>query len=311
MTRYPHGFAHGLSLFGGFIPMVTRPGRTFFVDTANGNNGRQGTSPATSFATIQRAIDEAPDGDGTVIYVFPGQYAETLDITKRDIALIGVSGRHTGRTQIVGDGSTARATIRVTSGNLRGFVLANIELDTNGLAQPALHVQTSDTAASPTATSNHYRFLVEHVAVRSNDPNVGFLFEGATLGTVRHCLIAGPTIGLALTGSLNNQPNDLQFDALDFMDCVTADIATVLNASNPTTLAAVAMTNVQFFQCRHWDRGGTPVTNYLNLAGTMVNCHHFGGYFARDVADGTNMAIPTDFVVIGWSAAAAEFVIGA
>lgn len=278
------------------------------------------------YLTIRRAIQESVDGRGDVILIGPGEYDETIDIgasgtasgpaggyAKRNLAIIGTGNYHTGMTQIIGDGSTGQATIRVRSGYLRGFRLMNVELDTNGLTRPALHLITDDTAASPTATSDYYRFLIDNVAVRSDDPECFLLLEGATLGVVRNCHVQGPDFGIFLAGSANNWPNDIQFSDIDFMDCVTADIATGADAANTAVLAtgSANLTNVQFYRMRHWDRGGTPVTNYVNFAGTMVNTHFFDCYAARDVADGTLLQLPVDVVWQGYSAAAAEFIIGA
>lgn len=318
LTNFPHGFAHGLSLFGGFIPMVTRPGRTLFVDGVNGNNGRPGTSPDTSFATLQTAIDTAVDGEGTVIYVFPGPYPESLTINKRDIAIIGVSGRHPGRTQITGAASSTQATVLVDDGFARGFVLANIEVDTNSVARPAIQIVTNDTA-DLTATSSDEWWMLHNVRVNSGNttlPSAALLLRGAQMGLVSDCLLANCTIGLALSGSLSNNIEDVYFYNTRFQDNVTADITTVNGMSTNTAFTAgytlSQVTNLHFYGNRYLDRGGTPVTNYVNAAiTTAVNCTDFGFYAARDVADGTLMQLPADWVAIGWSAAAAEFIIGA
>lgn len=316
LTRYPHGFANGLSLMGGFIPLTTRPGRTYFVDTVNGNNGRPGTSPDSARATIQSALDSVVDGQGDVIYVFPGQYAETLDINKRDVAIIGVSGRHGGRTQIIGDGATARATIRVTEAFTRGFVLANVEVDTNGLARPGIHIQ-NDNTGTLSATSNFAWWKLINVRVNSGNatlPSAALYLEGALEGLVYDCMFSDCTIGVALSGNVNIGLVDIQFYNTHFQNNVTADIATVnfgvttafTVPSNPQMLQ-----DVQFYGNRYYDRGGTPVTNYVNVVGTATNCGDYDFYAARDVADATLMLLPIDWIAIGNSAAAAEFIIGA
>lgn len=48
----------------------------YYVDVATGDDWNDGRGPATAFATIQRAIDVAQDGD--VVNVYPGLYREPL-----------------------------------------------------------------------------------------------------------------------------------------------------------------------------------------------------------------------------------------
>lgn len=289
-----------------------------------GLDGLGNGSHERPFATARRAIRQARDGRGDRIILTAGSYAETIDIgsgdstygstggyAKRNLQIIGDDSHNPSLVQIVGDGTTATATIRVQSGYLRGFVLKNVELDVTTVTQPALHLVTSDTGATPSATSNYYRFLIENVAVSSAQPNVGILFEGAQMGIIRKIWMRGPTIGIGFAGSSSNNPAELRFEDLDFQDCVTADIATVL-PSSPTTIAARNMTNISFLRARHWDRGGTPVTNYVNFPdATMVNVAGHDCRWSRDVADGTLMVLPVDVVFTGHSAAGVESIIGA
>lgn len=320
ITPYPNG----ISSFGGVVlPDVMLPsvGRHFFVDAVNGNNGRNGRSPDRAFATIQAALDAAVDGQGTAIYVFPGNYAETLAVTKQDIKIIGVPNGDLGRVAIVGDAATARATVRVLTAAIRGFYIANISLDTNGLAQPCLHLQTSDATAAgvnyPTAATSGYRWMVDNISIigsgeTGTPPRNGILLEGATLGVIQNSTIVGCTMGIAFTGNTNNTPSDVKIDNIDFYDNITADLATVLNADNAGTIGPVALTSIRMKELHHYDRGGTPVTNYVNFStGTMVNVHGTKCFWARDVADDTLFLIPANVVFTGDSAAAAEFVIGA
>jgi len=44
----------------------------FYVDAVHGNDNNEGLTPGTAFATIQRGINTAMDGD--VIRVYPGLY---------------------------------------------------------------------------------------------------------------------------------------------------------------------------------------------------------------------------------------------
>ena len=294
-----------------------------FWVSPNGNDGLGNGSFDAPFATVKRGIRQARDNRGDRVIVGSGSYAETVDIgsggttygisggyAKRGLQIIGDDSVHNGRVQIIGDGSTAQATLRVLTDYLAGFVLKHVELDTNGVAQPALHLVTSNTA-SGSQSNPSIRFAVANVAVRSNDPSVGVLLEGATLGDLHDLHIEGPTLGIALAGSASNIPRDLKFWDIDFMDCVTADICT-LTQTSPTIIGSPgALANIQFRRMRHWDRGGTPVTHYVNMVGAgYVNVHFFDCWAARDVGDGTLLELPANVVWIGQSAAAAEYIIG-
>lgn len=317
-------FPNGVSSFGAvlasplFPGLTTRVGRHYFVDTVNGNNGRNGRSPDRAFATIRAGLNAATTGNGDTIWVFPGQYAESLTIDKLDVAIIGASGKHPGRTQIIGDGVTAQATIDVNTGFARGFVLANVEVDTNSVARPAIRVVTNE-AGDRTATSTDAYWTLQNVRVNSGNatlPSAALLLEGAQMGRVYNSELMNCTHGVVFQGGVTNQPDDVKFWNTVYQDNVTADVATSASAAGTTTAFTLGtlngLTNVQFFHSKYMDRGGTPVTNYVNVAvTTAVNCGDYGFYAARDVADATLMALPADWIAIGWSAAAAEFIIGA
>lgn len=285
--------------------------RKFWV-SPNGTDGDANGRPDAPFLTVTFALSKCVDGRGDVIYVGPGQYAERVTVNKKNVSIIGTGGRHTGVVQIIGPGTGSTATVYVGTGYLRGFKIANMELDTNGVAVPALHLVTDSTASGGQSNSD-MRFSVENVSVRSDDPDVGIMLEGASAGNVRGCLIQGPQIGVAFTGSVSNNPVDVDFEDMQFRDCVTADWATVANAANTagrTTVAARNLTNVTFWRSRHWDIGGTPVTNYINTQGTMVNVGSFAAYFARNVGDGTAMELAANVVVIGEDGNSAVNIIG-
>ena len=296
-----------------------------FWVSSNGNDGTGNGSFEAPYLTVRRFIRQAYDGRGDRGILTMGSYAETIDIgsgstaggntnggyAKRNLQIIGDDTAHNGLVQIVGDGTTDQPTIRVLTGYLRGFVLKNVELDVTTVTRPALHLTTDDALAAPSAVSNFYRFLVENVAIRSDGPNCGIVLDGATLGTLRKITMQGPTVGIGFCGNATNNPADLDLEDIDFRDCVTADLATVQSAAVPTTPDGVSMTNISHLRMRHWDRGGTPVTNYVNYVGTMVNVHGTSCFWARDVADDTLMVLPADVVFTGHSGAAVESIIGA
>src|SRR3990167_2928819 len=57
-------------------PLKSR--RPFFVDTASGNDRRDGLEPLDALKTISEAVDRALNGDQVII--FPGTYAENVVI---------------------------------------------------------------------------------------------------------------------------------------------------------------------------------------------------------------------------------------
>lgn len=280
------------------------------------------TSP---FLTIKRAIRQAVDGD--IILVAPGSYAETIDIgsgdatsgssstngyAKKGLKIIGCGGGHNGVVQIIGDGATAQASLRVRTDYLAGFWLKGLELDTNGLTQSALHLVTNNTA-SGSQSNPAIRFVVEDVSVRSNDPGCGIMLEGATLGIFRRLVINGPTIGIGFTGSDNNTPSDLTFEDVDFSNAGFSSTQTACIASTPndTTFTAGsnavgALTGVVFKRANFFDRGtgAGGGTNFINIGSgvTAASCGVYDANFATQPTNGTNKVatLPSNFIVMGY-----------
>jgi hypothetical protein len=323
---FEHAVLSGANIHAGARHTDGTHPHNFWV-SGSGDDGVGNGSWENPFLTVRRAIRQAYDGRGDRILLTAGSYTDTIDIgsgstaggntnggyAKRNLQILGDDSQHDGLVQIIGDGATATPTLRVQGDYLRGFVAKNFELDSNGLAQPALCLVSDDTGASPTSTADNYRFLIENVNVRSDDPDTGFLMQGATLGILRRCTIAGPGFGLTFTGSDSNLPSDLLFEDFRFYDNVTADVFTSVghgSAAARGTVATINLANVEFWRFRFLDRGGTPVTNFVNMQGTCVNVHFFDFWAARDVADGTLMQLPANVVAIGHSAGGVESVIG-
>jgi hypothetical protein len=66
----------------------------FYVDAAHGRDNNEGLTPGTAFATIQKAIDTAIDGD--VIRVFPGIYREQVDFQGKAVLVQGIASGPAG-----------------------------------------------------------------------------------------------------------------------------------------------------------------------------------------------------------------------
>lgn len=66
---------------------VSHAASAFYVDAVNGDDWNDGGSPGAAFATIQKAIDVA--GDGDVVNVYPGVYREQLHFQGKAITVQG------------------------------------------------------------------------------------------------------------------------------------------------------------------------------------------------------------------------------
>ena len=62
--------------------------KTYYIDAINGNNLNNGLRPDTAFATIQKGIDTAVDGE--VVLVYPALYREELNFLGKAIVVQGI-----------------------------------------------------------------------------------------------------------------------------------------------------------------------------------------------------------------------------
>lgn len=299
----------------------------FFVNSRVGTRGNNGFTIDRPFLTIQAALDAQTSGRRAVIYLAPGEYREHLDVTKPYTFITGYAGLHPGATRITGDGATARATVRVLASNnaTRGFGLANLFVETGfpettSLSQPCIHIETDDLDDNVTDTDElgaltpGYHWTLNNVYIVSDGlPTAGLLLEGANMGRVTDCVIAGVIHGIVFTNSSVNLPADIDFYNVRFYNNTTADVTTSSSASTITAGGTIStLESVNFYRPFFLDRGGTPVTNYVNMAvTTATNCGFYDFYAARDVADGTLMELPANVIALGHSAAGVESIIGA
>jgi parallel beta-helix repeat protein len=63
--------------------------KTYYVDAVNGNDNNNGLKLETAFATIQKGINTAEDGDKVLVY--PGLYQEPIDFLGKAITVQGVA----------------------------------------------------------------------------------------------------------------------------------------------------------------------------------------------------------------------------
>ncbi|HUW20936.1 MAG TPA: LamG domain-containing protein [Sedimentisphaerales bacterium] len=73
-------------LYGGEPPGITA---TYYVDGVNGSDSNDGSTLETAFATIQKGIDEANDGDTVLVY--PAVYQQAIDFDGKAITVQGVA----------------------------------------------------------------------------------------------------------------------------------------------------------------------------------------------------------------------------
>jgi len=298
--------------------------KKFWV-SPNGTDGDAGGTKSNPFQTITFGLTKCATGRGDTLYVGPGSYAERVTVNKAGVSIIGTGNRHTGLTQIIGPGTGATtpggATVYVAGGYEGGFRLSNVELDTNGLSVPALHIQSNDTGTAPVATTANYRFMVSNVSVRSNDPDVGILFEGATLGDLYNLYINGPTsFGIAFCDSPSNTCSDLYFEKVvyagSFSGTPVASIGSCSSASVRTTVGAHVMTNVVWNNVFFGAVGTGAPTNHINFA-KDAGAPHVGhvmyeAHFPTQPTNGSAgvATLPTNMVVSGIGTTAGVFLKG-
>lgn len=63
---------------------ITKATNVIYVSKGNGSDLNRGTHPAGPVASIGKALELATNGDGTLIYIYPGQYQETFPLSVPD-----------------------------------------------------------------------------------------------------------------------------------------------------------------------------------------------------------------------------------
>ena len=84
----------GGGIGGGGIGGGTLTMNHFYVDAVHGNDDNEGLTPGTAFATIQKGIDAAMDGN--VVWVYPGLYQEEVNFMGKAIVVQGVTAGTAG-----------------------------------------------------------------------------------------------------------------------------------------------------------------------------------------------------------------------
>ena len=164
-----------------FLPVMagtTFAGQILYVDAANGDDTNGGVSEETAFATIQKGLDRATEGD-TVI-VLPGLYLDTDPLNDDYITFPGENIILTSIDPT--DWNVVESTI------IRGYVQfagtenANCKLTGFSIKDPY------DGAVYGSGTGA----TISHCIISGNGPCSAVVIRDCD-GTIRNCLIAGNT----------------------------------------------------------------------------------------------------------------------
>jgi parallel beta-helix repeat protein len=122
--------------------------RIYYVNALDGNDFNDGLSPGTAFATIQKGIDSAQDGDTVLVY--PGLYTEGVNFQGKVITLQGVAGT-TGVPMLE---SLDDFAVKFYSGEGPDSILKNFIIKNSFMAIVIIH--SSPTISNVTVVNNEY-----------------------------------------------------------------------------------------------------------------------------------------------------------
>jgi hypothetical protein len=148
--------------------------QTYYVDAANGDDNNDGLSPKTAFATIQKGIDTAEDGDTVIVY--PGLYTENINFLGKNITLTSTDPtnshivKSTTITGMVVFRGTEEASCKLAGFNIDGYITGfDWEIDPSG--------------------ENHTHATISHCVLENIITGCGRLIYACD-GTISNCVIA-------------------------------------------------------------------------------------------------------------------------
>lgn len=133
----------------------------FYVNAVHGNDDNEGLTPGTAFATIQRGIDTAMEGD--VIRVYPGLYQEEINFLGKAIVVQGVTAGTAGIPVLHNPGDFA---VSFYSGEGPDSILKNFVIRNNFMA--VFIAGSSPTISNLTIIDNIYGIE----ASADSEPNI-------------------------------------------------------------------------------------------------------------------------------------------
>ena len=121
----------------------------YYVDAAHGSDLNNGFSPQVAFATIQKGIDSAQNGDKVIVY--PGTYRENISLKAKNITLTStdVSNPDVVAKTVI-NGSQNGSVVTFNNGESANCILTGFTI-TNGRSDYGGGISASN--ASPTVTN--------------------------------------------------------------------------------------------------------------------------------------------------------------
>jgi hypothetical protein len=297
VTNFPNGlssFGQVLGLANSSLPNVN--GATWFVGASGASDGNSGGDIGQSFATIQKAIDVAQEGD--TIVVFPGSYAENLVVNgKNYLSIIGAQAAGYARPDIVP--ASGKALYVEAS---EGFIAQHLRFaapaaDTDLVLHEGNGFRYEDCVFDGDAAQGNAKALLRLKGNATDDAYT------ASEGVILNCLFRGSggdgvifDTAAALVGV---GETDVQIAGCIFVGNDQIDIATADTGAGTYSIQRGVIGPRNVFEDKN-------KTTYIDLttsnggaagdqSGTIV-----GNFFAADAIDGTRVKMAgTAFTFVG------------
>jgi hypothetical protein len=282
-------FPNGLTSMG--IP-VTGPGSSslipslvtsevFFVNSTSGSDGNSGTSIQRPFETVAKALTVAPAG--SVIYLAPGEYDESVVVSTANLTIVGMGGR--GAAYIAPSAAGAEA-MQVTADDV---TLINVGVDGDDTASYGLNVN---------AASRFRAYGCKFELGGGTGPAV--LLDGTADGQVGDAIIADCEFAWAGIGLQADDSGYGYVTQVLVQNCRFHNIATACVGVATSGL----FKNLEVIDC-FFDNAedGTAPTDYILLSDNGNTGLFSGNRFATATNDTAVLTIGTGLL---WSANATE-----
>lgn len=260
-------FTNGVSSFG--IPQVgggapLNVGQYLFVNSTTGSDGNRGITLGKAFSTIQKAVDNATRG--TTIIVAPGQYDETVTISR--------TSAHSQLT-IMGMGGRGAAFIEPSTEDAAGMV---VHADDVTLINLGVAAEDDTSAAALTVTGSRFRAYGCKIEAGADQVVIGpgtVAQEAAGTHGVgadwlfHDCEFCWGTDGIVLTCTDYGAVTQGRIEHCRFHNLSAKHITEAVGSGGS---AAVTFQNITIHACTFDDLDdGTAPTNYIDLNGDNAN----------------------------------------